>query len=74
MIHQFGDFELAKQNVIKNSYDVLMANYTVWPFMNFINFRYLPIKFRMLGLNICAVFWNVYLAWKNQRDKHKASD
>lgn len=66
---KFKDHKLAVGNVTKNFWDVLMANYYFWPFVNFLNFKYIPMDFRMVCVNICAVFWNAYLAWKNQKDK-----
>ena len=53
----------------KNFWDVLLANYYYWPIVNYFNFKYVPLHLRMAGVNLSSLFWNVYLALKNQNSK-----
>lgn len=41
---------------------VLVANWKVWPPLNFLNFRYVPPMYQLLVSNLASFFWNIYLA------------
>lgn len=41
-------FEEAKQKLKKDYLRGMKANYTVWPAVNFINFKYVPLEQRIL--------------------------
>jgi hypothetical protein len=38
----------------------LIANYYCWPFLNYVNFAYIPVQYRVLFVNFASVFWNMY--------------
>lgn len=40
---------------------ILMTNYMVWPFANFISFRFVPEQYRVLYNAVLGVFWNTFL-------------
>jgi hypothetical protein len=40
----------------------LLANYSYWPFVNFLNFLVVPAPLRLMVSNFCAVFWSMYLS------------
>ena len=40
----------------------LKTNYFVWPFVNFVTFRYVPESFRVLFSNSASVGWNCFLS------------
>ena len=40
----------------------LVANWKLWPVANFINFRFVPLNYRVIFTNIVAIFWNIYLS------------
>lgn len=42
--------------------NVLVANWKVWPVVNFLNFRFVPPMYQLLVSNLASFFWNVYLA------------
>ncbi|RUS87384.1 hypothetical protein EGW08_004838 [Elysia chlorotica] len=46
---------------------VLLNNYKVWPFTQFINFNFVPLQHRVLFVNFVALGWNTYLAWKTEK-------
>ncbi|OZJ06834.1 hypothetical protein BZG36_00067 [Bifiguratus adelaidae] len=46
------------------------ANYTVWPAVQFVNFRYLPLQFRLPFVSTCGIAWNAYLSWLNAASKN----
>ncbi|EIW86525.1 hypothetical protein CONPUDRAFT_44700 [Coniophora puteana RWD-64-598 SS2] len=45
----------------------LLANWQVWPMVQLINFRYMPLPYRIPFQSACGVFWNLYLSILNAR-------
>lgn len=43
---------------------ILVANWSVWPFINFMSFTFVPEIYRGLFSNVASVFWNIYLCGK----------
>eukprot|EP00756_Hemistasia_phaeocysticola_P001819 Hpha_TRINITY_DN11262_c0_g1::TRINITY_DN11262_c0_g1_i1::g.167658::m.167658/K13348/MPV17; protein Mpv17 len=42
----------------------LLANWAVWPFLQYCNFRYIPLDYRVLFTSSCGVVWNIYLSFR----------
>lgn len=40
---------------------VMLMNYKVWPFLNIVNFKYVPPQLRALFGNIAGIFWTAYI-------------
>lgn len=49
---------LVKQKLITT----LKANWLFWPFINFVNFRWISLPYRVLFSNVAALFWNMFLS------------
>ncbi|KAJ7655044.1 hypothetical protein DFH06DRAFT_1201429 [Mycena polygramma] len=49
----------------------LATNWTVWPFVQFVNFRFMPLPYRVPFQSACGVFWTLYLSTVNAREDRK---
>lgn len=43
----------------------LQKNWMVWPFVQLINFRFIPLEHRVLLVNVISLGWNCYLSYIN---------
>lgn len=51
---------------LRKSYkEALMGNYMLWPFAQIINFKMVPLDFRVLFVNVVSIGWNCYLSLVN---------
>jgi len=47
---------------------LLFDNWRVWPVAQLINFRYMPLAYRVPFQSTCGVFWTLYLSIMNSRE------
>ena len=53
----------------------MMTNWKIWPLLQLINFKFVPIQFQVLYVNFMAVWWNAYLSFiKNSAQPAEASN
>lgn len=68
----FVNGEKHKQIVdrIKRSYfDILKANYMLWPAAQMVNFTFVPLQYQVLYAQFIALIWNCYLSWELNKNK-----
>ncbi|KZT21716.1 hypothetical protein NEOLEDRAFT_1099047 [Neolentinus lepideus HHB14362 ss-1] len=46
----------------------LIANWQVWPIAQLINFRFMPLSYRVPFQSTCGVFWTLYLSILNAKE------
>ena len=68
---KFFDFSRAILNVKTNFSAVIKVNYQFWPFVNYLNFKFVPLLMRTVVINFCATLWNGYLAFRNNKYKNR---
>ena len=44
-----------------------MANYKLWPAVQFVNFYLIPLNYQLLFLNVIAIGWTAFLSNANQK-------
>lgn len=54
-----------KQKLEKSYWSGLKANWTLWPAVQAINFKFVPLHHRVLVVNIISIGWNCYLSFLN---------
>lgn len=59
------DINLIKAKLHNNAWSTLVTNWSVWPFVQAINFKYIKVEHRLTVINVVAIFWNAYLSFKN---------
>lgn len=57
------------RNVSNNLWPAMKANWTVWPIITFLNLQFVPMMYRVMVVNFCALFWNLYLHKVNADSK-----
>jgi len=52
-------------NAIVNNYPgAQIQGWKVWPIASLINYRFIPLQFRVLFINVIALFWSIFLILK----------
>jgi len=49
----------------------LLANWKIWPAAQFINFRFMPLPYRVPFQQTCGAFWTLYLSLLNSAESKK---
>ncbi|KAJ4476736.1 hypothetical protein J3R30DRAFT_326152 [Lentinula aciculospora] len=49
----------------------LLTNWQVWPIAQFINFRFMPLPYRVPFQSTCGIFWTLYLSIINSKEDTK---
>ncbi|GAB6028175.1 hypothetical protein CHUAL_002381 [Chamberlinius hualienensis] len=65
-----GSLEQYKAKLNKDYFDILKAQYSIWPAVQICNFYFIPLQHRIMVVNGVAYFWNIYLAWKTNQSRH----
>ncbi|KZT06761.1 uncharacterized protein LAESUDRAFT_678725 [Laetiporus sulphureus 93-53] len=55
-------------------YPALIANWQVWPLAQLINFRFMPLPYRVPFQSSCGVFWTLYLSILNSAEAHRQKE
>ncbi|KAK9319801.1 hypothetical protein V1517DRAFT_296624 [Lipomyces orientalis] len=60
---QLHSSEQIKQELQTKWSQTMVRNYAVWPAVQFVNFRMVPLEYRLMVVNFVSIFWNAYLSW-----------
>lgn len=54
------------QDKLEKSYKAaLLTNWMIWPFVQVVNFKFVPLQHRVLFVNLISIGWNCYLSYLN---------
>ena len=59
----------ASEKLESTYWPALSRNWMIWPVVQFINFKYVPLELRVLVVNIVSLGWNCYLSYLNSSGK-----
>lgn len=62
-LSQGKGFKQIEKDLRANLWNVLKANWMVWPLVNFITFKFIPMEQRVLFVNLVAFFWSALLSF-----------
>jgi protein Mpv17 len=54
-----------KEKLEKSYKPALTTNYMIWPFVQLVNFKFVPLHHRVLFVNVISIGWNCYLSYLN---------
>ncbi len=54
-----------REKLDKNYTTALSSNYLVWPLVQALNFKMVPLEHRVLFVNVVSIGWNCYLSYLN---------
>ncbi len=54
-----------QEKLEKNYKPALLTNYMIWPFVQLVNFKFVPLDHRVLFVNLISIGWNCYLSYLN---------
>lgn len=56
-----------REHLSKNYKTTLFTNWSIWPMVQFLNFRFMPPDYRLLMVNTISIGWNTFLSYMNNR-------
>lgn len=60
---QTQSFEKVREELNRSYFNLLKLNYTFWPFVQVINFYFIPLTYRVLFGSSAALIWNTMFSY-----------
>ncbi|KAK9235842.1 hypothetical protein V1525DRAFT_408653 [Lipomyces kononenkoae] len=60
---QLHSWDQIKEELRTKWWRTMIGNYAVWPAVQFVNFRLIPLDYRLMFVNIISIGWNAFLSW-----------
>ena len=64
----------AKEKLETTYWPALSRNWMIWPVVQFVNFKYVPLELRVLVVNVVSLGWNCYLSYLNGQGGSKEDE
>ncbi|KAE9551972.1 hypothetical protein FO519_004824 [Halicephalobus sp. NKZ332] len=67
-LHFFETFSTSKswEFLKRNYWEIYKHSILYWPFVQIVNFYFVPLNFRVVLIQIAALAWNTFLSYKTQ--------
>lgn len=56
-----------REKLRKSYFDALKMNWALWPAVQAVNFKFVPLEGRVLVVNVVSLGWNCYLSFLNSQ-------
>lgn len=63
-----------KEKLESTYWQALSKNWMVWPFIQIVNFKFVPLHHRVLLVNVISLGWNCYLSFLNSQGGKKVEE
>lgn len=63
-----------KDKLESTYWQALSKNWMVWPFIQIVNFKFVPLHHRVLLVNVISLGWNCYLSFLNSQGGKKVEE
>lgn len=63
-------FEEVRAELDKSYFNLLKLNYTFWPFVQLLNFYFIPLTYRVLFGSTASLIWNTLFSYKLYNTKN----
>ncbi|KAG6371658.1 hypothetical protein JVT61DRAFT_9372 [Boletus reticuloceps] len=75
-VGSIGIMEGRTKNQMRDKYadmytTALLTNWKIWPLAQLVNFRFMPLPYRIPFQSACGVFWTLYLSILNAKEGEK---
>lgn len=64
-------FAQAQEKVAKDLPGTFLAGSCYWPFVSYINFRFVPLNFRPFLASMAGTVWNIYISSVANKQKQQ---
>lgn len=68
---QGHDTDYAKDNVRRNLLPILKVNWMVWPIVQILNFKFVPVAHQLNVALLVSLVWVSFLSWKTAQNTNK---
>ncbi|KAK9384304.1 hypothetical protein V1515DRAFT_589301 [Lipomyces mesembrius] len=62
---QLHSWDQIKEELRTKWGQTMARNYIVWPAVQFVNFRIVPLDYRLMPVNIVSIAWNAFTSWSS---------
>jgi protein Mpv17 len=56
-----------REKLRKSYFQGIQMNWFLWPWVQAVNFKLIPLEHRVLVVNVVSLGWNCYLSWMNSQ-------
>lgn len=70
---QTQSFEKVRDELNRSYFNLLKMNYTFWPFVQVLNFYFIPLAYRVVFGSSAALIWNTMFSYKLYNKKSQIS-
>ena len=55
-------------------WNIMIFDWCVYVPVQLVNFRYVPVKYQVLVINVCGVGWNTFVSWRASHQQNKQEE